>query len=149
MPVQWVKQEHPNGCGFAVLAMLVGRTYAEIIAEFNGDAYSNGYRYDPEKSSPGWQEMDRYLAQQGYAVARIFQDKFPHCLNEQYEWPPAPLVDVNLCNVTVNQDSSRNHWIVLLGDRSVLDPLTDEARTITDYHKINSIAAVVRFERKE
>lgn len=141
----WVGQDHANGCGFAALAMIVGKTYAQVVAEFAGDAHPNGYRYNPDTGSPAYYAMDLYLAEEGFAVSRLYEDRFPHCRNEKRAWPPEPFAPLHLCNVKVYSESTRNHWVVMLADGAVLDPLTPEPRRLTDYAEVHNVAAVIPF----
>lgn len=140
-PIRWVRQEHDRGCGFAALAMLVGKSYAQVVEEWGVPIGENGYEYKPQKGSPIYGHMDRYLCEHGFAVARQYPERlFP---GEPIAWPPAPWRPVHLCNVTVVEGAPCNHWVVMLADGAVLDPLTTEPRRLTDYWRVNNVAAVV------
>lgn len=131
MTVRWVGQEHPRGCGHAALAMLLGWTYPETVSAIPDP--------DPNVSGLSSREIDGFLAVQGYAVARRFRGGrwVPN------PWPMEPFANVHLCHLTVHPDAPCDHWVVMLADGTVLDPLTPEPRRLSDYHQINNIAAVV------
>ena len=140
-PIRWVAQEHDRGCGFAALAMLVGKTYAQVVEELTKPLLPDGFTYIPSAGSPIWQHMDRYLVDHGFAIARRYAE--PLIAGDIYPWPPAPWVALHLCNVKVSEAAPCNHWVVMLADGAVLDPLTPEPRRLTDYWRVNNVAAVV------
>lgn len=132
MNVRWVKQEHARGCGVACLAMLTGKTYADVHAEFPTVSDESG------GNCHWWED---WLSANGFALA--YKKRYQHWpeYGERTPWPPEPFSIVHLCEVTVS--GAGGHMVVMLADGSVLDPLTPESKRLTDYHEVYNIAAVV------
>lgn len=128
-----ITQKHSGGCGVAVAAMLVGKTYDEVLpwfSRFNLDAPDGGIT---------WMTLNDYLTQHGYAVAQRF--RYDSATNEPHpKWPPSPFGDVHYCQV---QTAIGAHFIVVLRDGTVLDPAVAGIRHLADYEHINSMAAVI------
>jgi hypothetical protein len=140
--IAWVHQEEEWGCTIAAYAMILGRTYDDVRQDFA--------EYIARKE--GWRGVcslfdgDQYLSERGYAVARIFR----YWLGEERkEWPPEPFGEVHLCDVIVEEGSPGSHSVVMTCDGRVLDPLTPHPRALTDYHRVNHVAAVVPYARLE
>lgn len=137
MTVSWVEQKHSRGCGFAALAMLTHQGYEAVVADFQG-------MYDPELASPIWQHMDRYLALHGLAICRIHEA--PLFADRPHPWPPVPFGAVHLCNVRLAAHSPCNHFVVMLADGTVLDPIAPALKRLSDYFQVNNVAAIVSLE---
>lgn len=129
-----MRQEDAYGCGVAAMAMLTGRTYAEVKASFTNDFSGGGH------SVFMW---DQYLAEHGYGTARKYRYLYGR---ERAVWPCEPFADVHLCLVHVVEGPG--HMVVLLRDGTVLDPLTPEPRRLSDYAGVSDIAAVVPIGRQ-
>ena len=137
--VQRVNQEHAGGCGIAVLAMLTGKTYQQVASDF-AQPLEDGQVLNLNHASPIIRDMDRYLAERGYAVCRLYlRDLF----QSRLPWPPKPFADVHLCFVKVSQGSRRIHAVVMLGDGTVLDPAYPEHYRLIDYYQVYHVAAVI------
>lgn len=135
---RWVHQEDALGCGIAALAMVMGRPYQDVRADFNDRDFSQrGIDYE---------EADDYLAQHGYATARVrcfYLDRM------RSAWPPAPFASLHLCVVVCSPNSSRAHFVVMQEDGTVLDPATPVPRRLTDYFAVQNVAAVVPMPENE
>lgn len=143
--VLWAKQEQAYGCGVAALAMLTGQTYRQVAEDF-ARPLENGSVHDFAKRGLSLQTVDRYLAERGYAVCRLFlRDLF----GLRTEWPPQPFADVHLCEVKVLQEARNNHLVIMRRDGSVLDPIGPGRRHLKYYYQVFSVAAVVRLRRPE
>jgi hypothetical protein len=101
----------------------------------------DGYIHDLNRNGPVMQNMDRYLAERGFAVCRLFLRDLFH---PRTVWPPEPFADTHLCHVKVWQGARNTHWVVMLGDGSVLDPGMAQPKRLTDYYEVYNVAAVVR-----
>lgn len=123
MNVGWVGQEDSFGCGIACVAMITGQGYADVKAALP----------DPEYLVKTGMPF-RHLSDLGYVV-----DNPRH---EATTWPPEPFAELHLCEVHVG-DAPHGHMVVMLGDGSVLDPLTTDGRRLTDYEAVYIVAAVV------
>jgi hypothetical protein len=134
--VYMVRQEDPWGCTVAALAMVLGTNYAELKAEIQRDHPDRDF----QERGINYMDADQILTAKGYATARVFRY---FVSKPREEWPPAPFGAVHLCEVRVTP-TSPGHTVVMLADGSVLDPLTDEPRRLTDYDQVSNVAAVVR-----
>jgi hypothetical protein len=136
MDIRWVRQEDPNGCWVASMAMVTGKTYAEVKAETGHMAERGGHCW----------ATDQYLAQNGFALARYWQhDQFHgHAENGAWfnnkrdPWPLPPFAPVHICQVR----TSMGHVVVMLADGTVLDPATPQQKRLSDYAVVDKIAGV-------
>ncbi len=138
MKISWVKQEDAHGCGLAVLAMLTGKTYESVKSDF-----VKLTKRPPESFGErgiNHIQLDAYLARCGFAISRSGQyDSFTN--KKRRVWPPRAIHDFNYCEV--EQAATGNwHFVVLLRDGSILDPLMPDIRYYSDYKRIASIAGV-------
>ena len=131
----WVRQEDAKGCGLAVLAMLTGRTYAEVRERV--DAVEVG----PSEAPRDWARsgcthytLDRYLAGEGWFVQRRFATYL--------ELPFAPFAPIHYAQVV--QPSGRGHFVVVLADGTVLDPMREGHFRLSEWTKVNQLVGLVR-----
>lgn len=130
--IKWIGQEDSNGCSLAALAMVLGKTYREVRSDW----------LHFENRGISFFEYDRYLAEKGYAVARIY--KHSHASkNDLKQWPIEPFADIHICTVKISDDSSVHHTVVMLRDGTILDPLTPSPRALSDYVRVDNIAGIV------
>ncbi len=125
--MKWVHQEDAQGCGIACLAMVTGVSYGQVREEF----------------APGWEdngfttfELDTFLAEHGYATSRKYKC-ITHQRRDRETWPPEAWGDVHIACVGT-------HFVVWLRDGTVLDPATPDARRLSDYSTVGSVAVVQR-----
>jgi hypothetical protein len=134
--IRWVGQEDPMGCFVAAMAMVAGKTYAEVKAE-TGECWRRGGTFFP---------VDQYLSENRLVTARYWShDQFRgHAENGAWlcdkrdPWPPAPFAPVHLCEVR----ASAGHWVVMLKDGTVLDPNVSEPRKLSDYSEVYLVIGV-------
>lgn len=137
MPVEWVQQQHGKGCGPAVLSMLTGMPYEKVCACWP--------KIDFNLEGIGKHQVDAFLAIHGFAVQRFYACGWNG--EEQHDWPFPPWADAHLCHLIVAEGAPYNHWVVMLGDGTVFDPMVDpkqERRTLAHYYSVNNIAAVIK-----
>jgi hypothetical protein len=135
--VKWVGQQHKNGCMAAVAAMILGLDY---------DAGVNVLTDNPailETSAFGYFTLESQLADRGYAIGRKYAMTQPGN-KPRAIWPPEPWADVHWCEVMAGAASGYAHAVVMLGDGTILDPMSPEPRRLSDYEKVNFVAAVVK-----
>jgi hypothetical protein len=141
-----VRQEHDYGCGLASLAMIDGKSYEDVrqwlITNWPGGQADGGA--PPEN----WLEKrgiysgiaDWYLGHHGYVWRKVYsgwaKDK------PSFQWPPAPFAPVHL--VQVRQPSGNSHYVVMRADGVVLDPMTDEPRSLTDWPLVDNVMGAWR-----
>lgn len=145
--IQWVRQEHTNGCVIASLAMISGKTYREVhddlapqLGNFVDVEGKSEWRRGVDFNKDGMAIMFDgwgWLADNGFAIQQRY--KF-HYNIERPQWPLDPWADVHLCSVVTTQ----SHAVVLLRDGRVLDPLTPEPKKLSDYSKVESMMAVYK-----
>lgn len=131
-----VPQQHARGCGPACLAMVTGHDYADVCAWFKG--------IDFAKDGVHPYGIDAYLVEHGYATARkgLY---FAYIGSPKREpWPPGPFAEAHICEVRVYESAPINHFVVMLSDGTILDPLTSEDRSLSDYHEVHHVLGVYR-----
>lgn len=106
--MDWVRQEDPDGCGVAVLAMLTGQTFAEVDATVKRDAKDHTVKSH---------EMSTYLWDRGYFLRRIMLAS----LAPEGGWPPAPFAPMHYLDVR-SPTGAGGHWIAMDDEGGVLDP---------------------------
>lgn len=124
-----VQQEHPDGCGRAVLAMLTGVSYAEVDRQI--------VVRDGDRSLELWQQ-ERFLMERGW---------FERVMLKATEapggvWPPAPFAPLHLAMVCAG-GGSQAHSVVMLADGVVLDPNAAHERRLTDWPIVNVVVGLV------
>lgn len=135
--IPYIQQNHSRGCGPAALAMVTAARYEAVC-----DYFAN---IDFDSEGIGIRECDHYLAEHGFAVARLYSAKRHNLPREK--WPPKPFGDIHLCHVDVFEGAPLSHWVVMLEDGKVLDPLFPEKESLHDYHFVNNVAAVVPIKK--
>ena len=128
---KWIPQADRMGCGPTCLAILTGHPYRKVADRFpRKDLWDDGTSCD---------QVDTYLAEAGYAVSRI---KW-HVSYRQ--WPPKPRAAINLACVTPEPDAKKDHWVVVLRNGDVLDPMESEKPLrLSDYFAVKELTAVVK-----
>ena len=128
--MDWVRQEDSHGCGAACFAMLTNRTYEGAKATIKHDGW--------DRSGIAGIVLDQYFAEEGIAIAR----RYSHIDGvERAVWPVAPFADVHLCQVTT---VGGGHFVILLRDGTVVDPLDPQTHSLTDYLSVMNIAGLTR-----
>jgi hypothetical protein len=130
-----VRQKHTYGCAAATVAMLLGISY-----DAAADLLTGGEPDRLNEQGMGWHVPESQLVQHGYAVSRKWRVYQPG--NQTREpWPCAPFADLHWCEVIAGPRGA--HAVVMLRDGTVLDPMADEPKRLSDYSEVNFIAAVV------
>jgi hypothetical protein len=135
--VSWVGQKHKFGCMAATAAMILGLDY---------EAGCHVITRHPESLDHGGNSyfvLDSQLAERGYAIARKYAVMQPGNVKRS-TWPCGPWAKIHWCEVMTSDDATTSHAVVMLSDGTVLDPATPEPRRLTDYPKVNFVAAVTR-----
>lgn len=131
-----IRQEDAYGCGPACLAMVTGRSYREVRDWFRVRAWQNARRdgrtlddvvreaVEPQDFArfgiDHW-EIERYLAEHGYACALRWKDV--RLGEARTSWPPTPIAEASICCV---QTVAGGHFVVWLRDGRVLNPAGGE-----------------------
>jgi hypothetical protein len=140
--IQRVQQEHTFGCVIASLAMIAGKTYAEVLAEYPWCAERDGCDIDTVSWDFLWRHG--FAWQQVYpSVPEINRDPSMdvaerRALYGRKPWPPEPWAPAHLCQV----ETSMSHAIVLLADGTVLDPADPARRSLSDYKRVMNVRGI-------
>lgn len=126
-----VAQADAMGCGIAVLAMLTGHSYADVQATL--DRWS-GREQDWSREGCTHYWLDRYLAGLGWFVQRRYE-----------AWPELPVEPfAPIHYASVQQPSNRGHFVVVLANGDVLDPLRKGVYRLSDWPNVNQLVGLVR-----
>jgi hypothetical protein len=124
MPVL-VRQGHANGCALAALAMVTGQTYDEVVTDFTERWPGEPLNLDERGLYHG--DTEWYLAINGYGW-------------KHDPWPPQPFAPVHIA--AVRQPSGNQHYVVLTGDGTVLDPLDDQPKSLASWERVNNVMGI-------
>jgi hypothetical protein len=127
----WIGQEDTHGCGLAVLAMLTGRSYAD--AKVDVDAMEQRERGPRDWNVEGCTHytLDRYLAQRYWMQRRYVS----------WGEPLVPFAPIHYASV--QQPSNNAHFVVLLADGTVLDPMREGRFTLADWPGVNQVVGLL------
>jgi hypothetical protein len=136
--VSYVAQPNDYGCAIACVAMIVGKTYADMEAWFLAHGLA------PARMEKGVHDGVYFeaLARHGFAYQQRWRcNPFTNVMRD--DWPPAPFAPVHICSGAV---AAGHHAFVMLADGRVLDPWTTTRTTIDhpDYLQVHSVAGVYR-----
>ena len=134
-----VRQEHPDGCGIATAAMLLGIPYAAALDEFGEEART---RLDRGKGVNEFM-LEQLLKRRGFALLTIYST-FDDGRQQRATWPPEPLADRHI--VLSHNQAGTYHFSVLAGDGTVFDPCHGLYR-LADYHCVCNLTAVIPVHR--
>lgn len=124
-PISYVAQEHPNGCGFACIAMVTGQSYQAIASQVSPRLLEQGSTH---------YTLMELLYRYGIPHHFLFHTEQLHH-TKRTPWPPPPFAPAHI----VQAD---NHYIVWTGDQ-VLDPARPKPLgTLKDYPTPRNILGV-------
>lgn len=127
--LRWVGQEDEMGCGVATLAMITGKTYEQVKSDL--------HFIDLTKEGIDDFTFIKYLAEHGLIPVKVESEISQH----------HHLASIYLCVVTVEKDISGEHFVLMLKNGQVFDPLTPDIRNLSDYPKINVIYAIMQIRQ--
>ena len=130
--MRWVRQEDPEGCGVAVLAMLTGQTFAEVDQAFP----DRRARDTPKERCLEPHHMQNYLWDRGYFLRLIRLAEFA----PDGRWPPRPFAPLHYVNVT--SPSGTGHWVAMEMDGCVLDPLRKGTYQLDFYPAVHEVVGI-------
>ena len=152
MNIELVRQEQPEGCGLACLAMVTGATYEQVRAAMRTRRYVwlNGERV-PGDSGIHNNVLDHYLARHGFWLQRRYRSHVVapprpgaarrHRWTNIRAWPCAPWAPVHIAEV--KQPSGNGHYVVMRADGGVLDPLRDGVHDLREWSVVNNIVGLI------
>lgn len=127
-----IRQEEAYGCGIACVAMILGKTYAEVRNDFLNDF--------EKKGMPHSKFID-YLGDHGYSVIKkeiVFwpSTDFTH---EELLKPFAPL---HLVNVQPQYDAANRHSIVMDAKGKLFCPAGQSEESIRKVYMVHQTAGL-------
>jgi hypothetical protein len=137
-----VFQEHDYGCGIASLAMVSGDAYGDVHAWLLANVKNT--------QSAAWLTergihhgiVEFYLAQHGFVWRTVYEGWGLDV------WPPAPFAPIHVCSVV--QPSRNQHFVVMLDDGRVLDPLDGTlGLALMNWPKVNNVVGIWRLSDAE
>jgi hypothetical protein len=132
-PVSRVQQEQRCGCTVAAVAMVVGKTYRDVLAYTTRDFDNDGAQLED------WFD---YLFDHGFCFHRVYRVTHLQGTNKPREvWPPLPFAPLHLCSVMADKGS---HAVVMLDDGSVLDPAREGRYTLSGYAATSLVLGLFR-----
>ena len=145
--VVWQEQVLKSGCGYAIAAMVLSTddptiTYARVT--------EMAPHWCHEKCGIGDEQLDEFLAEQGWAVQRVWPasdfDK-----EIKAKWPPKPWAEVHVCSVYQTRNDflrKDGHYVVMDGKGLVYDPADPEYTRcrLSRYYDVEWVAAVYKVE---
>lgn len=132
--MRYVRQEHEYTCGIAALAMLLDKTYAETLADFEPGVHE----------SRGINELhvQEYLYRHRFAYQKLCRHYQLNQKNMQREtWPAPPWAPRHICMVTTTRGG---HFCVMEANGTVLDPGDPARKSLRDYKDVIWIMGVYR-----
>lgn len=131
--MRWVAQEHPDGCGVAVLAMLTDDTYENVAAALRADPWMEGNGFALTQPV-----LEKYLSDRGWYLRRVYVAwQTPGC-----QWPPEPFAERHYAIVT--QPSGNGHFVAVEADGTLLDPLRSGSYRLTDFQSVSCLVGLLR-----
>lgn len=131
-----VPQEHAGGCVVATTAMLLDISYDEALQLFG-----EGAEEAVKGTGIGDYVMESILVEYGYAIAKRYRVLQPGNRTRE-EWPPKPWVNARYCAL-VRHSNGMAHSVAMLPCGRVLDPNSETRTSLTDFHEVCSVSAVV------
>lgn len=132
-----VRQEHAEGCLVACLAMVAGRTYAEVDAMFVRDRYEDSGLND-------YQVFD-FLAREGFFWRHVHRFTLIGPSKERGVWPLPLTTDLTICRVDAGRGGPLSHGVVVTRDGTAFDPAFG-LRRFTDYASVGAMTFIARQE---
>jgi len=117
-----VHQKDPNGCGYACLAMVLGKTYDQVAEDFSA-------MFDGE--TPGLYNGDLSGYLMVYGRMSVYFPMITGC-RKPYRvhvkpWPPKLICDVNIARIHVGKPAGiKCHYVCVKKDGTVFDPIDKE-----------------------
>lgn len=149
--IRWVPQADAKGCGAAVIAMLTNRAYGDVCRQIDSEIGHGRSTTDWNAHGITEVTIDRYLWDAGYFMQERRQGQYaPDTLNEHVViggppiaggWPPPPWADLHYAKV--KQASNNYHFVVMLRDGTVLDPMTSERKRLTDWPDVLLVVGLI------
>lgn len=137
----YVAQGDAGGCGAATLAMIVGYTYEEAKQEI--DALLWGQVPEEAELAPvDWSDeggMSGYHLDRALYAHGFFKQTRYAAWGHDLLQPFAPIH-----YAMVVQPSNNSHFVVMLANGDVLDPMREGVFALADWAKVNQVCGLVK-----
>jgi hypothetical protein len=141
LPLKFVYQEQPSGCFAATVAMLLGKSYFEVVRQY----YNMSHDFTKQGSylRQALEILDKHG---GFSYQTRYKHYMP--LSSQREDWPESWADIILCEVRNMRDSGL-HAVILLADGKVLDPHIGVIENVSLYPSVESMTAIYPLAKTE
>jgi hypothetical protein len=142
--IRHVRQKHAMGCVIASLAMIGGMEYDEVAALYAWFDAENGIEMDTVSYDFLWFHDFACQPVYPYRPGPPIRGTIEECdrsreARRRAPWPPLPWAEAHLCQVVMPGGA---HCVVMLADGSVLDPLTEQPKRLTEYEQVYNVRGV-------
>lgn len=127
--VDRVSQADAEGCGLATLAMICRVPYEDVKREV--DSWAQNGPQDWGKQGCTHYTLDRFLAVRGFFLQRRYAT-----------WGMALTPFAPIHYASVRQPSGRGHFVCVLANGDVLDPLREGVYRLTDWQEVNQLVGI-------
>jgi hypothetical protein len=138
--VRWVAQEDDAGCGAATLAMLTGRTYREA-RDLIDSLWPNVKDWTADGNGSNEFDLDRCLYADGFFIQRRYSSWRDNGTSAILPFPD-PFAPAHYC--MVRQPSNSYHFVVMLADGRVLDPMREGYFALAEWPEVAQVVGVSR-----
>lgn len=130
LQMRLVRQEEPNGCLIACMAMAVNASYREVAGWFP--------RVNAAEQGLTHYHLFEFFAAHGFAYQHINRYCWTGEMKERASWPLPLVADATLCRVDGGKGGEWSHGIMVMRDGRALDPAHGEHKW-SDYAKCGSM----------
>lgn len=116
--MQLIRQQQPNHCGVAVLAMITNLPYYEVVAKLGTALRETGVNE---------MYMRQFLWDMGYSIRQMYKTDLIKNFSMRNSWPHAPFANSHAVFVTPH------HWVAMDSRGIVYDPWKDGQHSLSDY----------------
>jgi hypothetical protein len=129
---KFVKQEQEHGCAIACIAMILGKTYEEIVRSFHNDFNKEGIRID---------KVIDYLSANGVTVIRKghygYEDRHKNNLRMLESF-----ADIHYVSFQQFVDVDNNHAIIMLKNGKRVCPTMKYATELVSCYQIDDVLGI-------
>lgn len=130
--VEYVESDDNVSCVLACLAMVTGKTVAQVR-----DGMRQYWYNEAAEQGTNDEAFEAYLSARGYAVQQISHDYVPED-KLITPWPPDPWAPIHVCDVYEHGP----HAVVMLYDGVVLDPNDTGMKSLDQYHRVYAVQGI-------
>jgi hypothetical protein len=143
----YVAQTEPCGCGAATAAMITGISYQEAKDNLEAGPTRN-IPIDWTNGGISHVDLDWILGEFGYFGLIKYVTWYKQRNGAIYTplpgkvWPPAPFAPIHYAQVV--QPNGLTHFVVMQSDATVLDPLENIPKRLTDWPEVHHVVGLLR-----